>query len=186
MSKEEEKFTTIDTLFLIGGCFALWADENLSEQEIEIFNNKLDEINFNKKLKITNPGFEDRRDHDLCKKEYLLWIFDTISTLKINIENNSNINGSSQEQVILTLTKQFSSSIGWGKWSIFRVLLLSYFLWFIFLPYYIFRAFKQPRQRKDGVLFLDSLIKADGSVDEKEVHYLKLFRKKTKRLFWKF
>lgn len=184
MSKEEVKFTTIDTLFLIGGSIALWADGNLSDQEIEIFNNKLDEINFNKKLEITNPGFGDRRDHDLCKKEYLLWIFDTITALKANIENSSKIKGDSQEQVLLTLTKQFSKSIGWGKWSILRVLFLCFFAYPI--PYYIFRAFKQPKQRKYGVLFLDSLIKADGLVDEKEIQYLNLFRKKTKRLFWKF
>ena len=46
MSNEETKFTTLDTLFLIGGCISLWGDDNLSEEEVRIFNSKLSEIDF--------------------------------------------------------------------------------------------------------------------------------------------
>ena len=181
MSNEETKFTTLDTLFLIGGCISLWGDDNLSEEEVRIFNSKLSEIDFNKEFEITNPGFRDRRDSDLCKKEYLLWIFDTISSLKLNISKNSDFKLDSQEQVLITLTKHFSSSIGWGKWATLREIII----FLVFFPLFFSRALQQPIQRKNAVLFLDSLIKADGSVDSKEVEYLMLFRKKTKWLFWK-
>lgn len=102
--------TINDYDFLIGATIALWGDGALSKKEYSLFYDRLDSCNFEDSKPYT-VDHRDLRDPDLTKKEYLLWVFETIHQIKEKIEYDDQEIDYPQEHVLLELISMYLNEL---------------------------------------------------------------------------
>ncbi len=79
--QKNEEYSALDIEFLLAAAVALWGNDIVSKEEYNFFIEKLKKT---KPLssKVFDVGFADRGDLTLMAKEYTVWLFDTIQSLK--------------------------------------------------------------------------------------------------------
>ena len=110
MPDTTDSLTLEDIDFLMGATLALWGDGALSKNEFALFYERLKSKNFEDS---SSKGIihRDLRDNDLTRKEYLLWVFDTVNLLKDKVDQEEKKIDQPQEMVLLELIVMYKAAL---------------------------------------------------------------------------
>lgn len=113
MPDTTDSLTLVDIDFLMGATLALWGDGALSQNEFVLFYQRLKSKKFEGSI---SKGIihRDLRDNDLTRKEYLLWVFDTVNLLKDKVDQDEKKIDQPQEMVLLELIVMYKASLKSG------------------------------------------------------------------------
>jgi hypothetical protein len=91
-----------DYHMLLMGAIGIWGDGKLDANENRILNEFFSLYLKNKN--VTDIGFRDKTDEELCYKEYLYWIFETIDNVALACKENQYSHKMAQKSTVLIVT----------------------------------------------------------------------------------